>query len=176
MYVIHLCFICLPSDSTVSEDDGIEPRTVATLALTPDALISRLDLVHYFYSFYFNHLILCLHKKFLLFYYMQYMFFRSLYAVVVSGVTPRSCTWMGSIPRSWPPPAGPNPLRDPTPKRPGMSNKADISLLLPFLKMILVSCSHRVLIPPPFQTPQSLVESFEQVKYPSSAHWDRRAI
>jgi hypothetical protein len=31
MYVIQHCFI---SDSTVSEDAGIEPRTVATLALT----------------------------------------------------------------------------------------------------------------------------------------------
>jgi hypothetical protein len=28
------CFICRPSDSTVSEDAGIEPRTVATMALT----------------------------------------------------------------------------------------------------------------------------------------------
>ncbi len=28
------CFIYLPSDSTVTEDAGIEPRTVATLALT----------------------------------------------------------------------------------------------------------------------------------------------
>jgi hypothetical protein len=34
MYVILHCFICRPSDSTVSEDAGIEPRTVATLALT----------------------------------------------------------------------------------------------------------------------------------------------
>ncbi len=34
MYVIQLCFICRPSDSTVSEDTGFEPRTVATLALT----------------------------------------------------------------------------------------------------------------------------------------------
>jgi hypothetical protein len=30
MYVIQYCFICRPSDSTVSEDAGIEPRTVAT--------------------------------------------------------------------------------------------------------------------------------------------------
>jgi hypothetical protein len=37
MYFIQHCFICLPSDSTVSEDAGIEPRTVAT----------RLDLIHY---------------------------------------------------------------------------------------------------------------------------------
>jgi hypothetical protein len=34
MYVIQHCFICRPSDSTVSEDAGIEPRTVTTLALT----------------------------------------------------------------------------------------------------------------------------------------------
>ncbi len=31
-YIQH-CFICRPSDSTVSEDAGIEPRTVATTAL-----------------------------------------------------------------------------------------------------------------------------------------------
>ncbi len=31
MYFIQLCFICCrPSDSTVSEDAGIEPRTVAS--------------------------------------------------------------------------------------------------------------------------------------------------
>jgi hypothetical protein len=30
---IQHCFICHPSDSTVSEDGGIEPRNVATLAL-----------------------------------------------------------------------------------------------------------------------------------------------
>ncbi len=34
MYVIQHCFICRPSDSTVSEDAGIDPRTVATMALT----------------------------------------------------------------------------------------------------------------------------------------------
>jgi hypothetical protein len=34
MYVIQHCFICRPSDSTVSEDARIEPWTVATLALT----------------------------------------------------------------------------------------------------------------------------------------------
>ncbi len=33
MYDIHHCFICRPSDSTVSEDAEIEPRTVATTAL-----------------------------------------------------------------------------------------------------------------------------------------------
>ncbi len=30
MYVFQHCFICRPSDFTVSEDAGIEPRTVAT--------------------------------------------------------------------------------------------------------------------------------------------------
>jgi hypothetical protein len=34
MYVIQHCFICRPSDFTVSEDAGIEPRTVMSLALT----------------------------------------------------------------------------------------------------------------------------------------------
>jgi hypothetical protein len=34
MYVIQHCFICRPSDFTVSEDAGIEPRIVVTLALT----------------------------------------------------------------------------------------------------------------------------------------------
>jgi hypothetical protein len=34
MCVSQHCFICRPSDSTVSEDVGIEPRTVATLVLT----------------------------------------------------------------------------------------------------------------------------------------------
>jgi hypothetical protein len=34
MYDIQQCFICRPSDSTVSEDAEIEARTVATTALT----------------------------------------------------------------------------------------------------------------------------------------------
>jgi hypothetical protein len=33
MYDIQHSFICRPSDSTVSEDAGIEPRTVATTVL-----------------------------------------------------------------------------------------------------------------------------------------------
>ncbi len=33
-YYIQHCFICRPSDSTVPRDAGIEPRTVATGALT----------------------------------------------------------------------------------------------------------------------------------------------
>ncbi len=32
MYCIQHCFVCRPSDSTVSENAGIEPRTVATSA------------------------------------------------------------------------------------------------------------------------------------------------
>ncbi len=32
MYYIQHCFICRPSDFTLSEDAGIEPRTFATLA------------------------------------------------------------------------------------------------------------------------------------------------
>jgi hypothetical protein len=35
MYVIQHSFICRPSDSPVSEKAAIEPRAVATLALTP---------------------------------------------------------------------------------------------------------------------------------------------
>jgi hypothetical protein len=34
MYCIRHCFVFRPSDSTVSEDAGIEPGTVATSALT----------------------------------------------------------------------------------------------------------------------------------------------
>jgi hypothetical protein len=30
MYIIRHCFVCHPSDSTVWEDAGIEPRDVAT--------------------------------------------------------------------------------------------------------------------------------------------------
>ncbi len=33
MYDIQHCFICRPTDSTVSEDAGIKPRTVVTTAL-----------------------------------------------------------------------------------------------------------------------------------------------
>jgi hypothetical protein len=33
MYCIQHCFICRPSESTVSEDAGIEPRAFATSAL-----------------------------------------------------------------------------------------------------------------------------------------------
>ncbi len=44
IYCILHCFSCRPSDSTLSEDAGIEPRTVATSALLSDAL----DLIHIF--------------------------------------------------------------------------------------------------------------------------------
>jgi hypothetical protein len=46
MYCIQHCFICRPSDSTVSDVAGIEPRTVATSALAVSALTTRLDLIH----------------------------------------------------------------------------------------------------------------------------------
>jgi hypothetical protein len=47
IYVIKHGFICRPSDFTVSEDAGIEPKTVATLALTTkNALTTRLDHSH----------------------------------------------------------------------------------------------------------------------------------
>jgi hypothetical protein len=54
MYFIPHCFICGPSDSIVSEDAGIEPRTVVTLALATSRsnqsaiylIHTRLDLVH----------------------------------------------------------------------------------------------------------------------------------
>jgi hypothetical protein len=43
MYFIQHCFICRPSDSTVSEDAGIEPRTDATLALAVRRTNTLLD-------------------------------------------------------------------------------------------------------------------------------------
>jgi hypothetical protein len=47
MYDIRHCFICRPSDSTVSEGAGIESRTVATTRHgMSDALTTRLDLIH----------------------------------------------------------------------------------------------------------------------------------
>ena len=44
MYVIQHCFICRPSDSTVSEAAGIEPKSVATLAGTARRSTTQLDL------------------------------------------------------------------------------------------------------------------------------------
>jgi hypothetical protein len=40
------CYICRLSNSTLSEDAGIEPMTVATPALAVDALTTRLDPLH----------------------------------------------------------------------------------------------------------------------------------
>jgi hypothetical protein len=48
MYCIQHCFICRLSDSTVSEDAGIESRIVATSALAVRRSNHyRLDLIHY---------------------------------------------------------------------------------------------------------------------------------
>ncbi len=48
-HFIQHCYICRSSDSTVSEDDGIELRTVATSAYRlSDALATRRDLIHQF--------------------------------------------------------------------------------------------------------------------------------
>jgi hypothetical protein len=47
MYCIQHCFICRPSDSTVSEDAGIESRTVATSTLAVRrSITTRLDIIH----------------------------------------------------------------------------------------------------------------------------------
>ncbi len=47
MYDIQHCFICRPSASTVSEDAGIEPRTVATIRhWLSYALTTLLDFIH----------------------------------------------------------------------------------------------------------------------------------
>jgi hypothetical protein len=40
MYVIQHCFICRPLDSTLSEDAGIEPRTVTISALAVSILFT----------------------------------------------------------------------------------------------------------------------------------------
>jgi hypothetical protein len=51
MHYIQHCFICRPSDSTVSEDAEIEPRTVATSALTVRRSNHyRLDLIHEYFA------------------------------------------------------------------------------------------------------------------------------
>ncbi len=48
LYYIQHCFICRVSDSTVSEYDGIEPRSVLRLRhWLSDALTTRLDLIHH---------------------------------------------------------------------------------------------------------------------------------
>jgi hypothetical protein len=46
-YFIQHCFICRPSDSTMPENAGIEPRIVATSALAVRrSITTRLDLIH----------------------------------------------------------------------------------------------------------------------------------
>ncbi len=45
LYIQH-CFIGQPPDSTVSEDAGMEPRTIDTLHCQPDAVNTRLDLIY----------------------------------------------------------------------------------------------------------------------------------
>jgi hypothetical protein len=48
MYVIQHCFVCRPSESTLSEDAGIEPRTVVTLAMTAKCSShTRLDRIQF---------------------------------------------------------------------------------------------------------------------------------
>jgi hypothetical protein len=45
-YFIQYCFICCPSDSTVSEDAGIEPKKAVPLRhWLSDALSTQLDLI-----------------------------------------------------------------------------------------------------------------------------------
>ncbi len=49
MYFIQHCFICRPSNFTVSEDAGIEPRTIAVRRSNLSARSypqTRLDLIH----------------------------------------------------------------------------------------------------------------------------------
>ncbi len=46
MYFIQHCFLCRPSDSIVSEDAGIEPKTVATLVWVGYKNL----VVHYFHQ------------------------------------------------------------------------------------------------------------------------------
>jgi hypothetical protein len=48
MYDTQHCFVCRPSDSTVSEDAGIEPKASCDYVIgLSDALTTRLDLIHY---------------------------------------------------------------------------------------------------------------------------------
>jgi hypothetical protein len=47
MYDIQHCFICRPSESTVTEDAGIEPRTVATTALAIALALGEKDWAKY---------------------------------------------------------------------------------------------------------------------------------
>jgi hypothetical protein len=62
MYFIQHCIICRASDSTVSEDTEIEPRTIATWQWQSDALTTTLDLIHIFYNC-VTELQLCIHFR-----------------------------------------------------------------------------------------------------------------
>jgi hypothetical protein len=46
MYFIQHCFICRPSDATVSEDAEIDPGLLLLLQWKSDALTTGLDLIH----------------------------------------------------------------------------------------------------------------------------------
>jgi hypothetical protein len=46
VFFIQHCFICRPSDFTVSDVAGIEPRTVELWDWQSDALSTRLDIIH----------------------------------------------------------------------------------------------------------------------------------
>jgi hypothetical protein len=47
LYFVQHCFICHPSDSILSEDAGIAPRAVASLALSVRrSNHSAIDLIH----------------------------------------------------------------------------------------------------------------------------------
>ncbi len=50
IYFIQHCFICRPSDSTVSEDAGIEPMTVKTLDWQSDALTAGQTILRLLYT------------------------------------------------------------------------------------------------------------------------------
>jgi hypothetical protein len=48
VFFIQHCIICRLSDSIVSEDAEIEPRTIATLALAIRRSNTRLDIISFF--------------------------------------------------------------------------------------------------------------------------------
>jgi hypothetical protein len=49
MYCIQHCFICHPSDSTVSVDAGMEPGQLRLRYWLSDALTTRLNLIHHLF-------------------------------------------------------------------------------------------------------------------------------
>ncbi len=57
---IQHCFICRTSDSTVSEDAEIAPRTVASIRhWLSDALTAGLDLIRNFFPYFIQHRFIC---------------------------------------------------------------------------------------------------------------------